>query len=803
MRAVPPSTGYRLRKFVRKNRGPVATALSVMVLLLVAVAVSTWMAVRAIHAEGVARHAASLATEREESERTAKREAEEARDLALKRLSQIQKGNAVLGSIFEDLNIWTVRDFAEPLDAVLAPKLLKAAREIDGESLGDPLAVAALQQNLGTTLSSLGYPLEALPVLTKSYDTRLARLGPEANETLHSVMGLAGAYSVAHKFDQALPLLQKILAIRKVKDGPEHADTLEAMSELGWCYWELGNYATALPIFEEVFVIRSRKDGSDYLSVTRCLHPVALCYLELGDYDKAEPLLKEVLEKRIATLTTNHPVTLSTMNDLAVCYTRMRRFDLAVPLHQKTLDLRQDRLGTYHPHTVHSMYTLAQCYWDKGDREQALALDEKILKLRRERLGVKNPLTLLVMHETAYGYKLTGKLDAAVTLFEETVPLRREVLGPDNWATLLSIAELGICYRDKGRLDLAMPLLREAASGVQKLNFKPRFASWLFPVLIECHEQLNQLDEATVWSQKWVVAIKDKHGDDSTEYAGVLSNLGYELLQLKKWAEAQTVLDKALKIQQEKAPDAWSTYDTKSMLGEAALRLGKVPAAEPLILLGYEGMKARKKTIPTAEMERLARGKERMVSFYEATGKKDLATKLRKELPLKGTPEGNLIKNGSFEEGPKVDTYLPLDPGSTAIPGWVVTRGQIDLVGPGMVSAAHGKRCLDLHGSPGYGGVSQTFKTEPGRRYQVAFSLAGLGDVAVKKTGVSAAGQTHVFTFDSSERHLFDLGWEKMVWEFTANAGETTLEIYTLETTEEYRGPAIDDVWVLPVPDER
>jgi choice-of-anchor C domain-containing protein len=190
-----------------------------------------------------------------------------------------------------------------------------------------------------------------------------------------------------------------------------------------------------------------------------------------------------------------------------------------------------------------------------------------------------------------------------------------------------------------------------------------------------------------------------------------------------------------------------------------------------------------------------------MVALYEATGEKDLAAKWQKEVPLKAKPEDNLLINGSFEEGPEVSNYVALDAGSTAMPGWVVTRDQIDVVGY-YWAAASGKRSIDLHGSPGFGGVAQTFKTQKGKRYQVVFSLAGTGDVKVKRTGVSAAGQTREFSFDSTDTTYSDMGWEKQVWEFEAIADETTLEIYTLENTEGLAGPVIDDVWVLPVPEK-
>ena len=69
----------------------------------------------------------------------------------------------------------------------------------------------------------------------------------------------------------------------------------------------------------------------------------------------------------------------------------------------------------------------------------------------------------------------------------------------------------------------------------------------------------------------------------------------------------------------------------------------------------------------------------------------------------------NLIVNGSFEEGPDVESFLALDKDSTDLKGWTVTRGQIDYIGTHWISG-DGKQSLDLHGSPGFGGVKQMFK---------------------------------------------------------------------------------------------
>jgi choice-of-anchor C domain-containing protein len=160
----------------------------------------------------------------------------------------------------------------------------------------------------------------------------------------------------------------------------------------------------------------------------------------------------------------------------------------------------------------------------------------------------------------------------------------------------------------------------------------------------------------------------------------------------------------------------------------------------------------------------------------------------------------NLLENGSFEEGPDPGDFKPLDEDSTDIKGWTVTRGQIDYIGTHWQSA-DGSRSIDLHGSPGFGGVKQTFKTKKGQKYKVTFSLAGNpgGGVPEKKLGVKAAGKKESFTFDTTGKTATDMGWETKTWEFEAVDTETTLELYTLMTECNVSGPAIDNVSVVEV----
>jgi choice-of-anchor C domain-containing protein len=170
---------------------------------------------------------------------------------------------------------------------------------------------------------------------------------------------------------------------------------------------------------------------------------------------------------------------------------------------------------------------------------------------------------------------------------------------------------------------------------------------------------------------------------------------------------------------------------------------------------------------------------------------------------LKPERKANLLVNGGFEEGPAFKVYKPLDPGSTEIKGWIVTRGQIDVVEEhdGTWKAADGTRSLDLHGSPGFGGVKQSFATQAGRKYRVTFQMSGNPGVPHEKVqlAVEAAGKAKEFELDMAGRSDKDLKWEQKSWEFTAKEATTVLELRTAmpATSNGFGGPAIDDVRVV------
>lgn len=159
----------------------------------------------------------------------------------------------------------------------------------------------------------------------------------------------------------------------------------------------------------------------------------------------------------------------------------------------------------------------------------------------------------------------------------------------------------------------------------------------------------------------------------------------------------------------------------------------------------------------------------------------------------------NMLVNPSFENGPAIPgAFLPLDAGSTAMPGWIVTRGQIDIVTSAW-QQIDGLRSLDLNGSPGSGGVAQTFATTPNRDYTISFYVAGNGGAApaIKILKIAVVGQNPSVQFDNTGTSFSDMRWTKYIYAFRAISTATTLEFYSGNPSS-FGGPALDDVVVRP-----
>jgi tetratricopeptide (TPR) repeat protein len=214
------------------------------------------------------------------------------------------------------------------------------------------------------------------------------------------------------------------------------------------------------------------------------------------------------------------------------------------------------------------------------------------VKLSKSKLKNDHPITLTSNTLLGMAYLAGGRLDDAITVHEEALQGFRAKLSPDHPQTLTAERRLAESYTAAGKFAKAEPFLRDA------------------------------VERATT-----------QFGSHDPRTAGPLASLGANLVQLQKWSEAEPFLRACLTIREVSHPDDWSTFNTRSLLGASLLGQRKFDEAEPLIVSGYEGLKARESKLPAHAITNLASAGERVIQLYEARGEREKADEWRLKLP--------------------------------------------------------------------------------------------------------------------------------------------------------------------------
>jgi tetratricopeptide (TPR) repeat protein/tRNA A-37 threonylcarbamoyl transferase component Bud32 len=577
--AGPPSAGYRLRKFLRRNRGPVLAALLVLLALGGGIVGTTIGLVQA-------RQARDAEAQRAEGERVAKETAE-------KRLAQIEKGIDILGSIFEDLDPRTDEKEGRSLREVLGDRLDQVAADLAGEAVGDALVVARLQDRLGRTYLGLGRAADAEALFIKALATRNARLGPDHPDTLRILHKQALAYEVARYLPQAIERLEQVRDAQVKKLGADHLDTLTTRHDLGVAYRLANRPAEAVALLEQVRDARVKQLGAD------------------------------------------HPETLTTRNSLARAYRATGKLPEAIALFEQVRQARSRELGPDHPHTLITLHHLAMAYCNVDRLSEAIALHVQVRDRQVSKLGPDHPHTLMTLFHLANNLRSAGRLPEGIALLEQVRDARLRKFEAENQDALITLIALASAYDSAGNQEQALRLYHQAVLGVEKRKFVNTHSRQAVHGLSGLLERLKQYEEAEAWRRKWLAVVKDRAGAQSVASAEELLALGANLLKQQKYADAEPILRECLAIRAKKEPDEWTTFHTASLLGAALLGQSRHAESEPLALQGYQGMKQRAAKIPTEAAPVLLReALERLVQLYDSWDKQHEAAKWRQELKV-------------------------------------------------------------------------------------------------------------------------------------------------------------------------
>jgi tetratricopeptide (TPR) repeat protein len=617
--ACPPSAAYRLRKFLRRHRGPAAAVVAVFLAVVAGAAVAMWQAVRATRAEAAAlverddKERARQAEARQraaavaQGERAGKAEEQARQEAAVSRavrdflqtdllrqadtVAQAETQRLTGGRFQTQVSRLqtqvnpTIRELLDRAAAGLAPD------KIGAKFPGQPRVQAEILDTVGRTYLGIGEGAEAVTHLIRAADLYRSALGPDDPTTLATLQALARAQFAVGKTADAVALLEKVRDAQSARLGPDDPATLDTLTELAMAYIRSAKAADGIALLEQVRDVAMRTSGPDAILTLKAKIYLSQAYQYVGRGSDALALATAVWDRGKKLLAPDHPYAVSGQYFLAELYQAAGRTADAIPLLQAVLDIRSAQYGPADAFTIHVLTLLSETYQRAGRPEEALPLLRRAVEAIRRKNGLSDPGTQATTHALVVALGNLGRLAEAEAVSQEQAAAVRENDGAES----ISYARALMCL---GR------------------------------VLMWQRGVPNRADAVT---RTAVATYRTARETASLDYAAALSNRGLLLLRQGKYADAEPVLRECLTIREKKQAGSWIRFNTMSQLGESLLGQGRYAESEPLLQTGYEGLKARETDVPALDRARLAEAADRLARLCEATGRPAEAGKWRAE----------------------------------------------------------------------------------------------------------------------------------------------------------------------------
>ncbi|MCC6317181.1 MAG: serine/threonine protein kinase [Gemmatimonadaceae bacterium] len=364
--ARPDTAGYRVRKFIGRNRGAVIAGAAI-VFALIGIAATSVIQSRRVAAEAL---------------RTAQE-----RDKALE----------VRGFLMEMFGA-TGADQAVG-DTVSVRALLDRQRAlVDRAYAGRDAVKADMLDALADGYDRLGLYADAEPMARRALELR-ERLLPADHPDVAASLNLLGW--ILHErgaSTTALPLLARAERLRRADSARAPADLARTLNDIGVVYNAQQRWEDAVVVLSEALRIRRAEFGDWHRAVGITANNIAAAWYSQKRNDSAVVMQQLAIRSLQAAVGPDHQRTIVATSNLALFMQRNGEIASAESVYRELMT-RQTRLqGPDHPVTARLGLSLAMLLSERGEREAADAVLAEAESLYRnvtiafeKRLGPRHP----------------------------------------------------------------------------------------------------------------------------------------------------------------------------------------------------------------------------------------------------------------------------------------------------------------------------------------------------------------------------------------------------------------------------
>jgi serine/threonine-protein kinase len=424
--ARPDTLGYRVGKFVGRNRGPVAAAALVSTLV---VGLVVFYTVRLTIA----------------------------RNAAIAEAARTQRVLAFTLNLFEGGD-----KEAGPADSLRVLTLVDRGLQ-EARSLGsDPAVQAELYVTLGGIYQKLGNLARADTLLGAALETRRRIFGNGSAEVTGSLVALGLLRVDQANFPDGERLIREALDQGRAKLPPGHPALARATFALGLVLQERGKYAEAIPVSEEAVRYYSAPSGAATAELSASLGQLADDHFYLGQLDASDSVNRIVLAMNRQLYGERHPRVADILINLGAAeqdrghYAEAERFD------RQSLDIIRGFYGEEHYQTADALTKVARALVFQNKFEEGVPMLRRALAIRERVFGPVHPMVASTLNELGNTAMRQDHPAEAEPHFRRMLDIYRAVYGEKHYLIGIAESNLAGSYLAQKQFPQAETLFRQA-----------------------------------------------------------------------------------------------------------------------------------------------------------------------------------------------------------------------------------------------------------------------------------------------------------------------------------------------------
>jgi serine/threonine protein kinase/tetratricopeptide (TPR) repeat protein len=431
--ARPDTLGYRMGKFVRRNRAPVTASAGALALLIGLVLFYT---VRLTGARN-----------------TARAEASRAERIQRFTMNLFEGGDKEAGPA-ESLRVVTLVD-----------RGLQEAQTL----VAEPAVQADVYSTLGSIYEKLGQLDRADTLLSTALEKRRVLFATGSPEMTRGLVALGQLRVDQARFEDAERLIRQGLEESRRRLPANHPAVAEAAFALGKVLEERGQYDRSIQASEESARLYAARGDAARPEFAASLAQVADAHFYSGHYETADSLNRVVLDIYRELYGERHPLVAAVLINLGASQQERGHYDVAERFDRQGLEIIRAFYGDDHHETAYALTQVARALVFEDRYDEAVALLQKALVTRERVYGPNHPSVASTVNELGNVALTLGRLDDAEAYFKRMVEIYREVYGGKHQYVGVAQSNLASVYVKREQYARAEQLYREVIKLYQEV----------------------------------------------------------------------------------------------------------------------------------------------------------------------------------------------------------------------------------------------------------------------------------------------------------------------------------------------